>query len=477
VSIDDRLEAVASRMVCAACGAEAPDPPSADYPFRCPRARPGDGVDHVLTRVLDPRLLAFPQDDEPNPFVKFRGLLHSYHLARGRGMADGAYVDLVCRLDEQVARIDGHGFNATPFAREAGLSERLGQAGGIWVKDETGNVSGSHKARHLMGLMIYLQAVEHLGLAEHPRAPLAIASCGNAALAAAVVARAAGRELRVFIPPDASPSVVHRLEGLGARLTVCPRRPGELGDPCYLRFREAEREGALPFCCQGPANGLTIEGGETLGYEMLASPVAPPLDRVVVQVGGGALFSSLIQAFVEGVALGVCARLPRFHAVQTQGAYPLKRAYDRLVARIIRALGITAPESDAARADLLAERFHGAVVERELRYAATHRHEFMWPWESEPHSVAHGILDDETYDWHVGVRGMLQSGGYPVVVDEPTLREACTLAHGSTRIRPDHTGAAGLAGLLRLGRDGVVGPYERVAVIFSGAERDAERRV
>ena len=43
------------------------------------------------------------------------------------------------------------------------------------------------------------------------RAPLAIASCGNAALAAAVVARAADRRLRVFIPPDADPAVVARL--------------------------------------------------------------------------------------------------------------------------------------------------------------------------------------------------------------------------------------------------------------------------
>ena len=31
---------------------------------------------------------------------------------------------------------------------------------GVRVKDETGNVSGSHKARHLMGILIYLEVLE-----------------------------------------------------------------------------------------------------------------------------------------------------------------------------------------------------------------------------------------------------------------------------------------------------------------------------
>ena len=45
----------------------------------------------------------------------------------------------------------------------------------------------------------------------------------------------------------------------------------------------------------------------------------------------------------------------------------------------------------------------------------------MWPWEEEPYSIAHGILDDETYDWHAIVAGILRSDGSAVVVDEATL--------------------------------------------------------
>src|SRR3972149_6370553 len=157
---------------------------------------------------------------------------------------------------------------------------------------------------------------------------LAIASCGNAALAAAVVARAADRRLQVFIPTVADPKVVARLRRLGAELTICPRGGGPPGGPTYRRLRQAVRQGALPFTCQGSDNGLTIEGGKTLGYEMVSVLAEEHhlLDRVFVQVGGGALASAVIQAFQDAVRLGVLARLPRIHPVQTRGVQPLGRA-------------------------------------------------------------------------------------------------------------------------------------------------------
>ena len=451
--------ATASTIVCAGCGAEAPGANQVPYPFRCARATDGDDIDHLMTRVLDTASIVFPGGDDPNPFVRYRQLFHSWHVARAHGMSDKSYVALVRQLDDAVARVDGHGFRIAPFARSAALSDRLGFTadGGAWVKDETTNVSGSHKGRHLIGIMIYLQVLERSGVVREPLPLLAIASCGNAALAAAVVARAAGRALQVFIPPDASPAVVDRLADLGAHLSICRRDPGVPGDPTYLQFQDAVRKGALPFCCQGVANGLTIEGGETLGYEMVAAAGVPAIDRVVIQVGGGALASAVIQSFNEAVAFGVCARLPRFYAVQTRGAFPLKRAYDRLAGRIRHAMSAGAGSAE--------------VRTRELRYAATHRSEFMWPWEAEPHSVAHGILDDETYDWLAVVSGMLKSGGGPVVADEEVLIRARDLACETTDIKVDHTGAAGLAGLMQMIQDGAVAPSENIAVIFSGVER------
>ena len=438
------MKPAASTLVCAGCGWAAPPPEELRYPFRCPRAGRGD-TDHVVTRKLNSLRVELARGDDPNPFIRYRELLHSWHLARRRGLSDAAYVALVRELDVAVARVDGRAFRTTPFGRQNALSDRLGfgPTGGVWVKDETGNVSGSHKARHLMGILLYLQVVER---GERPG--LAIASCGNAALAAAVLARAANRPLQVFVPLDADAVVLDRLGTLGAQIESCPRQPDTPGDQGLHRFHEAVAGGALPFCCQGTENGLTIEGGETLGHELIAALGGTELDHVVVQVGGGALASSVIQSLRFAYRAGALSRLPRFHTVQTRGAWPLKRAWDRLLEQM-KTMG-----------------------ELELLERATkHRSEFMGPWEEAPRSVARGILDDETYDWLAIVKGMLASNGLPVVVDEDTLREANAVARATTPIKVCHTGSAGLAGLLQLQRDGVVKPGDKAAVIFSGVER------
>ena len=396
------------------------------------------------------------EQGDPNPYIRFRRLFHSYQVARAGGMPDEEYCNLVARLNEEVAKVDGHGFRSTPFDRSAVLSERLGFAndGGVWVKNETGNVSGSHKARHLFGLLVHLEVVERLGFT-HPdhRPQLAIASCGNAALAAAVIAAAGHRVLEVFVPVDADPVVLARLKELDARVSVCPREPGLTGDPTYHRLRSALAAGALPFTCQGNENGLAIEGGFTLGYEMAESLKGePPLDHLVIQVGGGALASACIESLGEAARFGSLVRVPQYHAVQTMGAAPLQRAFERVAGRLPAGAGL--PEVRAA-----------------LSYAASHRSEFMWAWEEEPRSIAHGILDDETYDWLAVVEGMLVSGGGPVVVSEEVLARANAIAVETTQIDVDPTGSSGLAGLLALRDQGAIGDHERVGVLFTGIRR------
>jgi threonine synthase len=304
-------------------------------------------------------------------------------------------------------------------------------------------------------------------------------------LAAAVLARAVGHPLLVFIPPGADPKVVDRLRRLGARLETCPRAAGSAGDPCYRMFRRAVSGGALPFTCQGPENGLVVEGGATIGYEIVSTLMAgrSRLDRLFVQVGGGALASSCLQAFREAAQIGLIARRPRLFAVQTRGAHPLRLAYDKVASRIfdrcgrgaVRAQGDgegAAPGAgnDEERAQFLAVSAPAGLVEDALRYAAAHRSEFMAPWPETPSSLAAGILDDETYDWLAVVRGMIATGGYPVVVSEEDLVEAQSLA-SLTSIPADPTGTAGLAGCARLMREGMVGSEETVGVLFTGVRR------
>ena len=70
---------------------------------------------------------------------------------------------------------------------------------------------------------------------------------------------------------------------------------------------------------------------------------------------------------------------------------------------------------------------------------------------------------------------MLRTGGTPLVVDEATLEAANDLARGSTGIDVDHTGSAGLAGLLQLARDGALDPDENVVICFSGITRHPQQ--
>lgn len=427
-----------SRFRCSACGTEiGPE----ELPFRCPAARDGDDTDHVLERILE--RVEFPREPiaRKNPFLHYAPLLHVYDLLDA--------TPVVRRLDEAVAAVDGRGFVTTPFARADALSAALGFSadGGVFVKDETGNVSGSHKARHLFGVLVYLEARAELGLAPPRETPLAIASCGNAALAAAVLAKAAGRRLDVYVPEAADAKVVTRLRALGAHVTVCAREPGVPGDPSVHRFRAAVAAGAIPFTCQGTENGLAIEGGHTLAWEMASELFAAGrrrLDRLFVQVGGGALASACIAGLREAKVAGVISALPMIHGVQTTGGHPLERA-------------------------------HRLVVERgaDHAYAAKHRSEFMWPWETTPVSIAEGILDDEAYDWRAVVGGMLESGGEPVVVDDAMIRQARDLAARATRSPVSFTGAAGLAGLSALVQAKAVDPGETVAVLFTGGQPGA----
>jgi threonine synthase len=447
---------------CVTCGATLDI--AAVFPWRCPNATDTDR-EHVL-RIVSSLAPLRPTDD-PNPFVSFGPYLAWYAFARAHGMAPDACDALVREVDAQVASVAGTGFLVTEFRRRAALSDELGfsEEGGVWVKDETGNVGGSHKARHLMSILLHLRAAESLRLAPWSsaadRPPLAIASCGNAAIAAATLAAATEWPITVFVPPWASSTVVDMLAGLGALVQECPRLDDDAaGDPCIHRFRETVAVGAIPFSVQGPENALCLDGGRTIGWEMTEA-LGHFMDRVFVQVGGGALASCL------GSALRGAGIHPAVHAVQTAACAPLARAWER----------------------------SGALVGGRAS-AATSWRECMWPWEpaddlahapreSDPapplgarslaarslaaRSLADGILDDETYDWLGVLDAMSGSGGAPVVVGEDLIARAHVVAARTTRIDASATGTAGLAGLLEI-RDRVADD-ERVAVIFSGVQR------
>jgi threonine dehydratase len=289
--------------------------------------------------------------------------------------------------------------------------------------------------------MLHLLAAEKTGTASwstsDARPPLAIASCGNAAFAASTLAKAMSWPIEVFVPENAAAELTDLLLSVGANIVRCPRLPNDPpGDPCVHRFRESVARGAIPFGVQGTENAWCLDGGRTIGWEMADSMErvsGPPLDRVFMQVGGGAF------AACGSAGLYAGGLRPKLHAVQTQGCAPLARAWQHASA-------------------------NGGGKNAGPRWS-----ECMWPWENVESSLADGILDDETYDWIGVCNAMADSGGSPVVATEQHIVDAYALAHKVTTIDVSPTGTAGLAGLLAI--RGEIANDERVVVVFSGVRR------
>lgn len=364
---------------------------------------------------------------EPNPFLRYRQRLDSYAAVRDGAMSDAQWVDIVASLDASIAAVEGHGFVETPVVQASELALAAGLDVDLWIKAEPHNVGGSHKARHLMGVAIAMLVDEALGA----RAPerLAIASCGNAAMGAGVVAAAMQRPLDVFVPTWADATIIATLTDLGATVHPSERRDGEVGDPAYLRFQEAVADGARAFSVQGTDTPTTFDGGRTLGWEL--GEQLSGVDSLYIQVGGGALATAVSLALPDA----------RLHPVQSAGCAPLRRAWDLL-----------APHFD-------------------FEHAATNPDEYMFAWD-DPQSFATGILDDVTYDWIPLLQRTLETGGSPIVADETRIREAYALAHGHTDIPVCSTGAAGLAGLMQASpRAASSDTRERVVLLFTGIDR------
>jgi threonine synthase len=465
--------------------------------FSCLDRRPRE--EHTLRRVLPSGLEV--SDGIQTSWAAgsrqtFDVLRHS--ISAHRLLGHDRYHRVLERVAEQLLRMEDRDFKVTPLTEEPALASAIGRTGRLWVKDETGNVTGSHKGRHLMATLLYLEALRKLK-GESIKKVLAIYSCGNAALGASAVARAGGYELHAFVPEDVDPTVTAMLTERRALVERIPRSTTGEGDPCYLAFRKAINErGWIPFACAGNDNWSNIEGGATLGWEMVMQLLdrSETIDSVVIQVGGGALARSVAQAFEEALQLGFISELPRIHVCQPEGGFPFVRAYLLALAEIARRSGrsfdlsydhgadpvVQLQRTKAfarARADQIQEvaafvqrSFDSPLVQSVLKDMAGKPGHFMWPWDGAvPHSLAHGILDDVTYDWYYLLRAVLRSGGRAEILAEDTIHTAYEMAQHHTGIPVCPTGASGLAGLMQLTDSGAIDRGESAGLFFTGFDR------
>ncbi|MCF7790457.1 MAG: pyridoxal-phosphate dependent enzyme [Victivallales bacterium] len=429
-----------------------------------------------------------------NPFIYFKDHFLSYHTARLYNVDFG---EIINNIQKRLSATVKKEFSFTPVS----IHNNISTLKNLIIKNETVNVSGSHKSRHLMGNILYLEVLRKAGILNY-KPNLSVYSCGNAAIAAAIIANAAEYNLDVFIPPNLDHEVTDILIENNANIHECPRIKYEEGDPCYLRFMESIKKGAVPFSCSGPDNWANIEGGKTLMLEMIhqLTGFGKELDSVTIQVGGGALASSAVQALDELFKLKFISKLPEIYTVQTNSCFPLPRAYFLLAKKIASENGLKCSlkfekKTDKAEAaeennkilkyseasldevlnisNFIKKNFNRRSVQKVLEEAAVNkRSSFIWEWETEPESIAHGILDDVTYDWYKLVKGMFKTGGIPVIVNENDLIYANVEGKKLTGIKADPTGTSGFAGLRKLLSLNPVSEDSNAGVIFTGIERN-----
>ena len=138
----------------------------------------------------------------------------------------------------------------------------------------------------------------------------------------------------------------------------------------------------------------------------------------------------------RGSSARVHSGLPRIHVCQPAGGFPFVRAYLLALAEIARRSGFPfdldyqhgadpgvqlektlafardGRDQIQAVADFVERHFDSPATQSFLIEMAGEAGRFMWPWDGgTPHSLAHGILDDVTYDWYYLLRAVLRTGG------------------------------------------------------------------
>jgi threonine synthase len=325
----------------------------------------------------------------------------------GRPWTLWRYAELLplSRFDSRVDLGEG----ATPLVRLGALAPQ-GSEVELWVKDESTNPTGSFKAR---GLSLAVNRARELG------APgVQLASAGNAALALAAYAAAAGLPARLAMPEDTPPTIAARCREHGAEVLL---GPGTLVEAAKLL--EAGGEGFWnlstlkePYRAEGKKT-MGLELAEQLGWELP--------DWIVYPLGGGTGIVGMHKAFDELERLGLIgARRPRFAAVQMAGCAPIVRAF--------------------ARGEERAE-----------------------PWER-PDTRVWGLRVPRAIGDFLVLRALRETDGRALAIAEERLPAiVARVARAGLRTGPE--GAAALAGVEDLAAAGDLKPGERVVVFQTGS--------
>ena len=298
------------------------------------------------------------------------------------------------------------GEGATPTLQ----TRRLDPSGGLLLKNETVNPTGSFKDRPVA---VAATVARELGLSG-----LVCASTGNTGVAVAAYAARAGLPAACVVPEATPAAKTAQIGAVGARIV---RVRGNYSD-AYALARAAESYGWANLTSTY-INPYMLEGDKTVAYEIFEQLGERIPDWVVVPVGAGPLLTAIHKGFEE---LGISG--PRMVAAQAAACAPVVSAFES-----------------------------GAKEVSE--------------WEHSVETTASSIADPLRGYPEDGTRTLSvvrQSGGTAIAVSEEETREATIDLARSEGLLVEPGAAVAVAAYRKLAAQAVISRGERAVVVLTG---------
>ena len=300
----------------------------------------------------------------------------------------------------------------TPLLPAPALRQTLGTPR-LWIKDETRNPTASNKDR---ATALVLEDGLRRGVGT-----ITTASTGNAAVATAFGAAAAGMRAVIFVSTDCHSEKLALMAQAGA--WVFQVREG------YAAAVDLSRAAARTFGWldrNTGANPFTIEAKKTVAFEVWEQLGRRLPDLMIAPVGDGPTLVALDKGFAELVSCGLAARQPRLIGVQAERCQPLVRAW----------LGAPAGPTELDPAATVAD---GIAVVRP--------------------AIGDAVLD-----------AVRRGGGGMVAVSDGALLSAVATLAAWAGVGAEPAGAAALAGLEVAIERGLANRLETVVLLVTGRE-------
>ena len=349
-------------------------------------------------------------------------LLSIYDLEKARQSVDRDEVthrkkgmwrwhELLPVLEEENQIFLGEG--DTPLLSLPRLQKELGLSN-LFVKDESSNPTGSFKAR---GLAAAISKAKELGVEK-----VIIPTAGNAGGAMAAYAARAGLRAHIFMPRDTPFANIEESRMAGAEVILVD---GLISDAAGMAGEKARAEGW--FDVSTFKEPYRVEGKKVMGYELAEEFGWRLPDVIVYPTGGGTGLVGMWKAFAELEAMGWLenTKRPRMVSVQAEGCAPVVKAFQQ-----------------------------GAT--------------FCDFWTG-AQTIASGLRVPKSFADHLILQNIYDSQGTAVAVSDESILESQKQLAGMEGIFAAPEGAATLAALKELIKQGWVHPEENIVLFNTGS--------